>query len=526
MVSDGAGGAIITWQDFRGTDLDIYVQHIDAAGVVQWDTNGVLICASSGNQNGPRIVSDGAGGAIIAWDDNRSGIDYDIYARRINAAGVAQWTTNGVPICTAVYNQGYSNVVSDGAGGAIITWLDIRNSIDFDIYAQRINAAGVVQWDTNGVPICIAANDQDLPLTLVSDDAAGAIITWVDYRNDNGSFTNPDIYAQRISGSGAVQWIANGIAICTAASYQFSPTIVRDGAGGAIIAWHDRRIGDFNIYTQRINAMGVVQWTANGVPICTASGVQSYATATSDGAGGAIVAWDDLRSDINYDIYAQRINAAGAMQWTANGVAISMAANLQYAHNIVADSAGGAIIAWEDYRTGTGYPDIYSQRITASGVVQWAQDGVAVSTAAYTQNFLTIISDGAGGAINTWWDSRDGTGYSHIYAQQVSASGNLGEITDVIEGRPLLPSAFRLHQNFPNPFNPSTLIRYQLPLTTQATLKVYNVLGQELATLVNAQMTPGSYEVIWEAPGVPSGIYFYRLQAGSFNETKKLVLLR
>jgi hypothetical protein len=80
-------------------------------------------------------------------------------------------------------------------------------------------------------------------------------------------------------------------------------------------------------------------------------------------------------------------------------------------------------------------------------------------------------------------------------------------------------------QNYPNPFNPSTTIRYELPKTADVSLKIFNVLGQEMVSLVNDQRAPGSYQVQWNA-NVPSGIYFYRLEAGGFVETKKMILLR
>jgi hypothetical protein len=97
-----------------------------------------------------------------------------------------------------------------------------------------------------------------------------------------------------------------------------------------------------------------------------------------------------------------------------------------------------------------------------------------------------------------------------------------------------VPEKFALEQNYPNPFNPSTTIRFQIPAEVGAqrsqvglvTLKVYDVLGREVATLVNEEMKPGSYEVTWDATEFASGVYLYRLQAGSFVETKKLVLLR
>lgn len=85
---------------------------------------------------------------------------------------------------------------------------------------------------------------------------------------------------------------------------------------------------------------------------------------------------------------------------------------------------------------------------------------------------------------------------------------------------------FELTQNYPNPFNPSTKIKYQIPELSFVTIKVYDVLGKEVTTLINEEKPAGSYEVEFDASRLPSGVYFYRLQAGSFIETKKMILLR
>ena len=93
-------------------------------------------------------------------------------------------------------------------------------------------------------------------------------------------------------------------------------------------------------------------------------------------------------------------------------------------------------------------------------------------------------------------------------------------------GKSQIPSAFVLEQNYPNPFNPSTVIRYQLPVASYVSLKVYDILGQEVAKLVDGIQDAGHKSVELIASTIPSGVYVYRIQAGSFTEVKKLILMK
>jgi hypothetical protein len=88
------------------------------------------------------------------------------------------------------------------------------------------------------------------------------------------------------------------------------------------------------------------------------------------------------------------------------------------------------------------------------------------------------------------------------------------------------PESFGLEQNYPNPFNPTTVVTYQLPAASDVKLVVYDLLGREVALLVNERKTPGSYDVKFDAIGLPSGAYFYRLTAGNFVHTHKMILVR
>jgi hypothetical protein len=518
IASDDSGGAIITWTDKRsgGVYNDIYTQRISASGEIRWTPNGVPICTALYSQNSPAILSDDSGGAIIAWHDYRNENDNNIYAQRISADGAIKWTPNGVPICTTANGQNYPSLVSDGNGGAIIAWYDYLGGSYWNISAQRISADGVTQWTPNGVFISTAAINQTSP-NMISDGNGGAIIACWDNRG-----TNPfNVYAQRVNAGGATQWTPNGISICRATliTGQGTPNIVSDGSGGAIITWMENNSGSYYIYVQRINSDSTFKWTARGVNIYSAINQLTSPKLVSDDSGGAIIIWNDARRGYS-DIYAQRINEDSALQWDPSCVAACLQTGDQLNPNIIKDGSGGAIIAWRDSRSGD---NVYAQNISAGGALQWTTDGAAICTIAGAHYFPVLVSDNSGGAIITWWEYRSID--ADIYAQRVYNSGNL--FTSVKDGSGGVPNAFRLAQNYPNPFNPATTIGFTLAKNSNVMLKVYDLLGREIATLVNEEMKAGIlHKVSFDGSRFASGIYFYRLEAGENAQVKKLILLK
>lgn len=109
------------------------------------------------------------------------------------------------------------------------------------------------------------------------------------------------------------------------------------------------------------------------------------------------------------------------------------------------------------------------------------------------------------------------------YVMQFYIPGVTLDVKEIPSG---IPRTFALSQNYPNPFNPKTLIRFEIPSATDAKLTVYDVLGREVAMLLDKRVTPGTYEADWDASGMPSGMYFYRLQTATFTETKKMLLVK
>ncbi len=119
---------------------------------------------------------------------------------------------------------------------------------------------------------------------------------------------------------------------------------------------------------------------------------------------------------------------------------------------------------------------------------------------------------------------RDGYAYAATYGGGVFKTTE--STTSVNEHSITIPKAFLLMQNYPNPFNPSTIISFAIPVRSIVSLKVFDILGREVSTIVSGELEPGSYTQQWNAATMASGVYFYRLQAGTYSETKKLLLLK
>jgi hypothetical protein len=445
LAADGAGGAVVVWEDSRnGTDYDIYAQRIDSKGIAQWRAGGVPLCAAIGHQRFPQITADSSGGFIVTWFDRRSGKHYDIYSQRIDSTGRVRWSADGVPICTAPGDQYDPTPVSDNSGGAIIVWQDRRNGNDYDIYAQCIGASGRVKWDANGVVLCSAAGDQDTFIP-VSDGRGGVVVAWQDRRSGR----DYDLYVQRVDANGTVQWGSNGVAVCAEKDDQRLPQMVADKDGNVILTWQDKRNStDYDIYTQRVDASGTVAWTVNGIAICKEANSQYEPRLAADGDGGAFITWQDYRkgADCNFEafdkkddikaaicdekqlsdwnIFAQHINVSGRVQWAANGVTISTSNVDHFKPRAISDGFGGTIITWRAADKETDH-NIYAQRLDSTGRVRWADKGVAVCTAPGDQVDPLLVADGQGGAIVTWYDKRKGNSCD-IYAQKICASGEIG----------------------------------------------------------------------------------------------------
>jgi hypothetical protein len=567
---------------------------VNLDGAVQWTSNGVAICTAANHQFYPEIVSDGAGGAIVAWIDQRSTIN-NVYAQRMNALGAPQWTADGIAVYETDNSQDAKAVVSDGAGGAIVGWGELRGGDG--IYAQRLNAAGVAQWNASGVVLDEGLGEID-GLRAVPDGLGGAILTWLDLI---GTFD--DLFAGRVTGEGALPW-GSPATVSAALDDQDNPTIAPDGAGGAVIAFRDSRGGNYDVYAQLIDPLGRIGWLAPDI--------QSVRDVPGDQGGQVFLSWDAARGDrymdaamSNYSIW-RSINQTQATLAVEGGAArIESLAELEA-------SGGEALIRIEEQ----GALTIYWQLVDTHDALNMEGYGVPVATlfdsSAYAgePHYFQVVAHTTdphvfwkSSAVSGWsidnlppeapaglvgeqsfepiglllsWDQSAESDFAHYALYRgtspgfVPGPGNLiDELADAayfddewswnsgyfyklaaldIHGNvsgyalllpetitdtetPTAPAASYLAQNFPNPFNPATRIVFGLAAPANVSLRIYDAAGRLVRVLVEGARPAGNYTELWDGRdsggrAVASGIYFYRLQAGAFSETRKMALLR
>ena len=532
IISDGGTGTFVAW--YGGSNSDIFARHLlaDGSSAPGWPAGPLLVSGAPGLQEQPSLVADGAGGVFAFWQDSRNGSDYDIYGQHLNnlgaivSGGGALWIADGIAISAATGNEYSPMAVTDGAGGAILVWQDGRHGAgNYDIYAQRVDGGGNLLWAPAGVPVCTAVNNQINPM-IIADGSGGAFIAWQDYRKGS----EYDIYVQHLTANGTLApgWATDGIGACLAANSQFYPVLARDGGSGVFVAWQDFRTGsDNHIFAQHLTGSGTVLtgWPVDGTPVCQAQFSQYYPMVAPDGSGGVFITWQDYRDGSTNHIYAQHLTT-GNTAWVSNGIPVSTAINGQFSPQVVADGTGGAFITWYDSRSGSTN-DIYMHEVNGSGVLNpaWDKDGLAVCVAPNTQQFPVVATSSAGTSIVTWQDLRaGGLTTAAIFAQQTIANVVAG--VDPVHG-----PATGLSLARPNPFQGRSEFRLTLAAPSFVRAEVLDVTGRHIRTLAAGNYPAGVHPLSWDGSDnrglrAAPGVYLVRVQWAGSETTQRIVRLQ
>jgi hypothetical protein len=527
------GGCYISWFDSRNGSYAVYLQRLNAQGVKQFPSSGILV--SSNPQSSSLvdwdITCDDSNNAIIVFTDTRNGSSINPFAYKVSPSGVLQWGANGIQLSNdfTVY-QANPRVAKATDGSFVVTW--IYSSTPRKIAIQRLSSGGAKLWGTGGNPIYLASASTELfdyPSVITSDNG-NVIMEWSGY---TGSFLNPanyKIYSQKFSPAGTPVWNATQDTVYSLGRVTgfFVPKLISDNNNGAVYIWEDDRnnVSLRSCFVQRKTSAGAILFPVNGTELCTTGGENKFSAyaAVMPGTNDLYCVWNQTNSlQSLFGIYGQRVSPSGARMWTDAGKIFKPMDQNQPSFIYCYSKDTGFVASYTETTFGSSNALIKAFKTNKDGVMQWG--GVIMNLSTYPSGKIRAVDAFTNGTlISAWNDTRNTSG---IYAQDVTWTGTLGGVTGILPGRNEVPEKFRLDQNYPNPFNPSTVINYSLADASDVSLVVYDALGKEVKVLVSGIQSKGDHSVTFNGSGLASGIYNYRLIfSASQSDTKTMALIK
>jgi len=515
VASDGIN-SLVAWQDGRFADTaDVCGARVSQSGAVL-DSSGILISTAANQQVLPSVAY-GSGDYFTVWSDDRNGGQFDVYGARVDPSG-AMLDPSGIMICGAPGNQDQP-AVAFGERNHLAVWRDGRNDSDLQIYGTRVNQSGTV-LDSSFV-ISHGAHRTDYPAVTFGRD--NYLVVWMDNRNG----WPRSIWGARVDASGSVL-DTSGITISAVEGSHRYPAVASDGSDYFVV-WSDSRGSDRDIYGARVTGSGAVLDTS-GIAISAILNAQTNPSVAFDGTNYFVV-WQDSRFVPYSDIYGARVDTSGVVLDPYPSEILISDSDGDQKNPVVCFDGTSYFVVWEDARNGDGW-DIYGARVDTSGVVLDTSGLELIhQPPGRTHSYelavpRLVLASGPGSQFLLVYDG--------FLLEPYSSSRVFGAFypdVGVTEAR--RPNALnaRLLQNRPNPFQSTTAVRFQVPGPTHVSLKVYDVSGRTVGTLVDGTRTAGLHEVVWDGRddggrNLATGVYFYRLQVGEYSETRKMLLVR
>ena len=576
-ASDSTGNFVVTWYDYRNNHAQIYAQKFINDSLsggnfkISEDeltgTKSYVSCAINDNDN-----------IISAWEDNGESTRYRIMSRLIdsNDQPVASSKTVNLDSLSSSETDPTLQVMKDGS--FIIVWTDTRDR-NYKTYFQRYDAEGnALGTNVNNEDIGTQYNPK---IALLKD--GNFLLIWREYSRN--IYNQYEILGQKYYKTGEKLGDIFVISSIDRKGDAYDPDVCSNSNGEFVVTWQKRSGGIYSIVAEKFdNDANIVK---NDFLVTDDTTSYKYKPkAGIDSLGNFAITYYSYKNN-NYDIFLHRFNSSGEELDSAIVVNDDKTHSTQYYSDISVNPSGDCIVAWYDYRTPNGvyfqkYKNIgstdsfekvdsnmaaadYVISICAPTVslqdngefaISWTEWNGSLTGAFNNLKFrifnsdLAPLTDVMNGTIsqernqinqdivfkdnkvfNVWQDNHEhGVGYD-IWANVYNFDYLF---TGVNNKKNNTPISFKLSQNYPNPFNPTTTIQYAVPSAVkgnasslqQVELKVYDILGREVATLVNQEQNPGQYQVTFNAGNLASGTYFYRLRAGDFVRVKKMLLLK
>ncbi|MCC6475475.1 T9SS type A sorting domain-containing protein [bacterium] len=561
-----SNSVILSYLIHQGTQFTsprhIYMQKFDMNGAMLWNPSGIAVMTTNGIgiQMKPDLVHDGQGGAYSYWYDTRNNVHH-CYVQRINSAGITQWTTNGVNVdLSANELQMSPSAVNTGFGVVIFYQTANTNQSQGGVDAQYLSPTGQLNWNSNGVTVAALSPEPCFNVKAYVQNGNYSVF-YSQYAQ--GSAINTFLRASQLGEAGQSTWSPTISDLCNVNSEKGRPYTCINSFHQIIAAWPDSRSAVMDIYVQNVNSGGTLGPLADLPPSISITFPADFDTVhndtislvfdvdhfdldpnSGDGSVRVIVnshVVDTLFSEDPYSVeslpgenqiyvslldedfipldpvvtdfvvfYYPPLNPSITITWPSQPPDTLFWSNdaFPYIHFevedfVVADSAG-------DGRIHSQVRD-YWQNALFDSSTRVVFDSIEVPLAYFTTDEVVLsLVDYEGNPLNP-----PVADTVYINAWQIAADPN-----DI-----LLPSSFILSA-YPNPFNSTVTIEYQVPAPSLVSLDVFDLLGRKVASLLNEQQSSGTHSHIWNADNFSSGVYLLRLNSGTTMRTQKILLLK
>ncbi len=474
------------------TSLAILLFALINISYAQWEPDFRLTNASGNSYTSPnsaRCIAANGNFVHAVWRDDRDG-NKEIYYKRSIDGGIT-WEpdirfTNNIA-------ESESPTISVSGSNVYVVWDDKMDG-NYEIY-YKLSTDNGLNWGAN---IRLTNNNAASWCPSIACSGSSVHVVWAD-----GRHSGFEIFYKN-SSDGGITWSPDKR--LTNSSTSGLPSIAVAGSNVHLV-WQDGRNVNLEVY-YKLSTDNGLNWGAE----IRLTGHSSISDQPSIAVFGSLVhvVWHDDR-EANPEIYYKR-STDGGINWGAdtrftNNPYYSFSPNIAVSGSLVH-------VVWFDGRDGNS--EIYYKHSTNGGIIWGSETRLTNNPSDSRDPFIAYF----GSLLHVLWlDTRDGN-YEIYYKR--NPTGNVGIQNISTE----IPTAFSLEQNNPNPFNPSTKIRFAVAKFAFIKLKFINTLGKEIATPVNESLSPGTYETTFDASNLSSGIYFYTLESDNLKITKKCILLK
>lgn len=518
IALDAAGNSYVAGIS-RDTNFveDFTTIKYNANGVQQW----VQTYNGPGNDDDEVncIAVDASGNVYVSGSSKGDNTNWDYATIKYNTDGVQQWVQryngpgNGEDKVSGMGIDNLGNVYVTGSSYGSVPYLPVSGIMGTSFTTIKYNSNGTQQWIRKFNELNTINPGRDYAKALVVDNSGNIYVTGQSVGKAGPLDFNVECVTVKYNSYGDSLWTRK-YQVDANIFRNISPTAIAVNSAGYVfvtgVCTYSLASGN-DYFTIKYNSYGDLAWASiysgpgNGddQPSSIAADINDvYVTGMSMGSNG-------------YDYATVKYNFSGVQQWAQryNGPGNGNDA----ANSIKLDASGYVYVTGSSVRDKSLVMDIATIKYDSFGNQKWLTRFNGIENESNAGYSLALNSTGDVFVTGAHADTSRGTFQTVKYSQ----TG-----TDVYETSSNVPDYYSLLQNYPNPFNPTTTIKYSIPQSQFVTLKVFDMLGREIAILVNEYKNVGNYEVRFDASPFTSGTYFYKLRTGDFFQTNKLILLK